>query len=379
MTEKVYFEKVAIIGVGLIGGSLAMVMRQKNLCAKIMGIGRTRENLQLAKKLGIVDAYTTDALEVISEADLVVIAAPVLKTVQILSKISKLLKKGAIVMDVGSVKLPIIEAGEAAMPEGVYFVGTHPIAGTEKSGAGAAFPELFINHKCIITPTEDTNREALDKIKRLWQETGAEVITMDAEVHDWVLSATSHLPHIIAFTLVNTVANTIVDAGSRKLDMTSYSAGGFRDITRIASSSPEMWGEICGANRKYVAEVLETFQKRLDVIKKMVVSNDASGLAKDFERAKKFRDSLPDTKKEAAEHVHSAACGHGHQEEQGHIHSEACAHGHQEQKEHVHTDACKHDHVDEDDGYIRRTKGQANVSDHEQLEKFRKENEKKSK
>ncbi|MBI5235732.1 MAG: prephenate dehydrogenase/arogenate dehydrogenase family protein [Deltaproteobacteria bacterium] len=308
-SRQLHFNKVAIIGVGLIGGSLAMVMREKGIAGTITGIGRGIKNLEAAKRLGVVDSITQEIEEGVIDADLVVVAIPVMKTADVLKKAAPHLKTGCIVTDVGSVKHEVIESAQTILPKGVRFVAGHPIAGTEHSGVEAAFKHLFEGKNCILTPTNATDKAALEQVKSLWLSAGSNVVLMDAELHDWTFAAASHLPHIIAYTLVNTVAL----AGSEGFDLLKYSAGGFRDFTRIASSSPEMWRDVCGMNKGYIMEMLDSFQKRLDVIKKCVQNSDLTTLQREFEKAKKFRDSIA--------HKHHEGCSHhGHGHVHGHEH-----------------------------------------------------------
>lgn len=312
MTTEIYFNKVAIIGVGLIGGSIAMVLRSKGLCGHITGIGRSVENLGTAKKLGIIDSFTREIEDGVKDADLVIVAVPVLKTPDVIKRAVPFLKPGAIVTDVGSVKAAIVEAVDAMLPEGIHFVGAHPIAGGEKSGCEAACVDLFHGHKCVITPSEETDKAALAAVKKIWQEAGAQVVTMDAEIHDWILASTSHLPHIIIYNLVNAVG----DNANRRADLMTYSAGGFKDSTRIAGSSPEMWSEICGMNKGNIIDAIEGFQKRLENIKKCIQSGDLTSLAREFTKAKGFRDSLVTkpaaTPKPHAHTPHEGPCNHDH-------------------------------------------------------------------
>jgi prephenate dehydrogenase len=300
---KPSFKKVAVIGVGLIGGSLALVFKKKGMAGSITGVGRGQANLDTALRLGIVDCVTRDIREGVEGADLVVVAVPVLKIIDTVKKAAPHLKPPCIVTDVGSVKEAMISVIEEALPEGVSYVPGHPIAGTEDSGAGAAFPELFIDRVCILTPTQSTPAGATDKIKAMWEAAGSRVVTMDAAAHDKVLAAVSHLPHMIAYTLVNTVADAGggegpekgggKEGGAGRIDeILGYSAGGFRDFTRIASSSPEMWADICGMNREKIVEAIGEFQKRLEVLKKLISTGDSDGVRKEFERAKRIRDSL---------------------------------------------------------------------------------------
>jgi prephenate dehydrogenase len=288
MTARIHFSKVAVIGVGLIGCSLAMVLKEKGLADTITGIGRTLENLETARRLGAVDAITQDVAEGVRGADLVVVAVPVLKVSEVIKKAAAQLAPGSIITDVGSVKEAIIREVEPNLPDGVRFVPGHPIAGTEHSGASAAFSGLFRDHVCILTPTEKTDQQALETVRALWEEAGSRVISMNPRTHDRILSAVSHLPHMIAYTLVNTVA----DAGAKDNETLGFSAGGFKDFTRIASSSPEMWTDICAANAGPIVEMIDEFQRRLEALKKLIKANDLDGLKEEFERAKKLRDSL---------------------------------------------------------------------------------------
>ena len=284
-----YFDRVAIIGVGLIGGSLAMVLKDKGLCNTIVGVGRGKENLEAAKQMGLIDEYTHEVEEGVKGADLVVLAVPVMSIEGVVKRAAASFKAGAIVTDVGSVKEGIITAVEAHLPEGVHFVAAHPIAGTENSGAEASVKDLYVGKRCIITPTDKTDKAALGKIKALWKSAGSEVVTMEAREHDIILAAVSHLPHVIAYALVNSIA----DAGNdMERDVISYSAGGFKDTTRIASSSPDMWTDICRMNKEALVGVIEGFQGALEDIKTSIEGDNTELIKRSFERAKKVRDSL---------------------------------------------------------------------------------------
>ncbi|MBI3753663.1 MAG: prephenate dehydrogenase/arogenate dehydrogenase family protein [Deltaproteobacteria bacterium] len=285
---EIHFNKVAIIGVGLIGGSLAIILREKGIAKNIVGIGRGLKNLETAKKLGVIDSYTQDAREGVRDADLVVAAIPVAGIAKVIKEALPLLKKGAIVTDVGSVKKNIVDEVEKILPDTIHFVGGHPIAGTENAGVEAAFSTLFQNKRCILTPTKKTNKAALGKVKKLWEIAGSEVIVMDAEKHDKILAAVSHLPHVVAYSLVNTVSN-INDFNE---SIIKYSAGGFKDFTRIASSPPEMWRDICLLNKDAILDVVLRFQKTLKGLEEMIKDSDGEGLQKEFEKAKAVRDGL---------------------------------------------------------------------------------------
>lgn len=287
MTKQ--FKKAAIIGVGLIGGSLALTLRQKKLVASITGIGRAGSaNLELAKRMGVVDEVSHDIVEGVKGADLVIVAVPVRKIASSIIKATASLTAPCVITDVGSVKKAIIIEVERCLPAGIDFVPGHPIAGTEHSGVESAFISLFQNRVCILTPTEKTSKAAVEAVKRMWEATGSKVVSMDAATHDKILSAVSHLPHMIAYTLVNAVA----DAGSGTLDALNYSAGGFRDFTRIASSSPEMWVDICAMNKDNIIDMIGKFEKTLTELKKQLIANDFEGVKAGFEKAKHIRDSI---------------------------------------------------------------------------------------
>ncbi len=288
--EDRLFDKIAIIGVGLIGGSLALALKEKGLAGSITGIGRSKENLETARSLGIVDSYTQDVAEGVGNADLVVVCVPVLKISEVIKQALPGITKPCIITDAGSVKAQVIREVEALLPEGVDFVPAHPIAGTEESGAGAAFAELFKDRLTIITPGPNTSSRALGMVKRLWSGAGSRVVEMDPVEHDRVFSLVSHLPHVIAYTLVNTLACDETLRGGRQV--IDYSAGGFRDFTRIASSSPEMWSDICSMNRDFLLEAISSFEGSLASIKELIASSDYEAVRKRFERAKNIRDSL---------------------------------------------------------------------------------------
>jgi len=286
--KRPLFGKAAIIGVGLIGGSLALVMKKRGLVERITGIGRGMENLETALSLGIVDDITQDPAAGVEGADLVVVAVPVQTTADVVKRAAPGMGPGTIVTDVGSVKGAIADQVPPLLPDGALFVPAHPVAGTEKSGAEAAFPELFEGRLCVITPVEDTDRGALEKVKKLWQEAGMRVVEMDPLHHDRIFSAVSHLPHVAAYCLVNTVAGAR-DADPHLLD---YSAGGFRDFTRIASSPPEMWTGICALNSRFILEMIERYEESLSKVKELLEKGDLAGLREEFERARAVKDSI---------------------------------------------------------------------------------------
>jgi prephenate dehydrogenase len=287
----VQFKQVAIIGVGLIGGSLGMILRRKALAGHIVGIGRRVENLKTAVELGAIDRYVADPKEGVQGADLVILATPVDTYERHLKEWAHCLRPGAIVSDVGSVKGMLVEQSEAAMPAGVHFVGAHPIAGKEKTGVAAGSDQLFKGARCILTPTKHTDPQALERIRQLWEETGSIVLTMDPHLHDQILGAVSHLPHIAAFALMNALAD-LRDHRLAALDLAGHSGGGLRDTTRIAASSPEMWRDIFLWNRDNLVSYIEEYQRVLEGFKGLIKAGDAAGIEKALERAKGEREKL---------------------------------------------------------------------------------------
>ena len=279
------FNKVTIIGVGLIGGSLAQVLKAKGLAKEIHGSGRGRETLEKALRLGVIDHMGQGPAHAVEHADLVVLAAPVGTFASIVREIAPHLKKGSILTDVGSVKGPLVRTIEDMLPAGVHYVPAHPIAGREKHGVEAASEELFRGARCILTPTERTDTIALERIRAVWQAAGMDVITMDPDRHDHIFAAVSHLPHAAAYAMVSTVA----EFSEGSANYISFSGGGFRDFTRIAASSPEMWRDVCLLNGKNIVEMIEHYQFSLNRIKKAVKHNDARRLEQLFRQASDIR------------------------------------------------------------------------------------------
>ena len=282
------FERMAIIGVGLIGGSLARILREKGEVGEVVGIGRGEANLKRAVELGVVDRYSCDPVAGVAGADLVFLSTPVCTIAPMVGLIAPALAPGCIVTDGGSVKGEIVAACEEIMPQGAHFVGGHPIAGTEHTGVDASFATLYQGRRCIITPTERTNRGALEKVVRMWEIAGSEVVLMDTVKHDRVVAAISHLPHMVAYSLVNAVE------GYDRLDegILKYSAGGFRDFTRIASSDPVMWRDIALMNRESVLEMMDFFTSYFARLRDLVAAGDGEGLRQFFEESKNSRDAI---------------------------------------------------------------------------------------
>jgi len=281
-------KRMAVVGVGLIGGSLARILRQRGEVREIVGIGRTEPNLQRAVELGVIDRYCQDPCQGVQGADLVFLATPVCSIASVLGKIAPFLAPGCVVTDGGSVKESVVSACEPLMPAGTCFVGGHPIAGTEKSGVDASFATLFTGKRCIITPTVNTDELALRKVIRMWELAGSDVIQMDAHKHDRIVAAISHLPHMVAYSLVNAV-----DGYDRfNESILKYSAGGFRDFTRIASSDPAMWRDIALMNGPAIIEMMDFFSAYLGQLRTLVANGDGAGLQKFFAESKRSRDAI---------------------------------------------------------------------------------------
>lgn len=281
------FKKVAIIGVGLIGGSLAGALKSRyGSSVSIIGYGRREGNLKEALRRGLIDSYAFLPEEAVEDRDLVVLATPVGRFRELLKRFSSHLKRGSVVIDVGSVK-GIVRELESLVPEGVEFVGCHPIAGSEKAGAENASPGLFNDALCIVTPTERTNSTALNRVITIWRSVGCRVVQMSPEEHDRVFGLISHLPHLVSFALVNTVAKLDPDA-------IKYSGGGFKDTTRIAMSPSELWVDISLENRKNLIELIETIKTELDSIRNALISSDEERLLRAFQKANNLRGRLKD-------------------------------------------------------------------------------------
>ena len=285
---KTQFNKICIFGVGLIGGSLARAYKKANPNVTIVGIGRNETHLRKTQKLGVIDSFDMDFSIALKGVDLLVFAMPVGAVGIAFESVKKHLNDSMILTDVGSTKKNVVEQASSVLGQFVKnFVPGHPIAGTEKSGAESAFAELFEQRRVILTPTKLTDSKATERVSALWQACGAEVIEMSTEHHDKVLAATSHLPHMLAFSLVDTLSKM-----NDKQEIFKYAAGGFRDFTRIASSSPEMWQDICLANSDALIEMITQFQSDLNNLTKAIKDTDKEEVLKIFNRAKKARDQF---------------------------------------------------------------------------------------
>ena len=281
-------KRLAVIGVGLIGGSLARVLREQGAVEEVVGIGRGEVNLKRGVELGVLDSYSLDAREGVAGADLVFVATPVCSIPAVVAQIAPYLSPGAIVTDGGSVKEYVVAACEPLMPTGTHFVGGHPIAGTEHSGVEASFATLYRGKRCIVTPTANTDPAALAKVVELWKIAGSTVPLMDPVQHDRMVAAISHLPHMVAYSLVNAVDGYDRFGG----ELLSFSAGGFRDFTRIASSDPVMWRDIALTNREAILETMDVFSGYLARLRVLVADGDGGGLESFFLNSKQKRDAI---------------------------------------------------------------------------------------
>jgi prephenate dehydrogenase len=282
------FQKMVVAGVGLIGGSLALDMRRRGLVEEIVGYGRTEANLKIARRKRIIDSYFLSEEDFPAGADFLMLGTPVQTIVPLTTAFLPRLKRGCIVSDVGSVKGEIVRGMEKLLPAGIHFVGAHPIAGSEQWGAEAARENLFMGRHCILTPTRKTNRAALGKMARLWRRVGSFVEIMNAARHDQILGAVSHLPHLAAFALVNALDHTKMDG----IDLKRFCAGGFRDITRIASSRPELWRDICLLNRRAVSSSLANYIRTLERLKRWIDGGNGRALDREFANANEVREQL---------------------------------------------------------------------------------------
>jgi prephenate dehydrogenase len=280
------FQRVAVVGVGLIGGSFALALKEAKACGHVVGVGRSPANLKLALSRGAIDSISTDPAVAAEGADLVLVASPVGQFEKIFRAVAASLKPDAVLTDAGSTKRDVVAAARKALKKKIgQFVPAHPIAGAEKSGAGAANAELFRGRRVVITPLKENAPAAVDKVNRAWSTCGARTSQMSPEQHDAVFAAVSHLPHLLAYALVHEV-----NGRKNAAELFSFAAGGFRDFTRIASSHPEMWRDICLANADKLGAELASYSKKLAAVKKLLSRGDAEALEKLFNEARDARD-----------------------------------------------------------------------------------------
>jgi cyclohexadieny/prephenate dehydrogenase len=285
------FDTVCIIGLGLIGGSIGLSMKKNNFESKIIGYAKTEKTLLKAVERGLVDDAEKSLVKAVDGADLIILATPLSTFRPIIEEIAPFLKKGSIVTDTGSAKFTVLEELKDLIPNEVEFIPGHPIAGTEESGPESGFPELFENRWCILTPTENNSKESIESIKYFWELLGSKVEIMDALHHDKVLAITSHIPHLIAYNIVGT-ANDLANVTDS--EVVKYSAGGFRDFTRIAASDPKMWSDIFTYNSEAVLEMLDLFSNDLTKLKKSILKKDTNMLFSSFEKTRNVRKKIID-------------------------------------------------------------------------------------
>jgi prephenate dehydrogenase len=281
------FERVAILGVGLIGGSFALALKEAGACAHVAGAGRNSANLGLALERGVIDSIAADAVAAAHGADLVLLAAPLAQFPKLFRDVASVLGPKAVLTDGGSTKRDVVAAARKALKKKIgQFVPAHPIAGAEKSGAGAANAELFRGRRVVITPLKENAAAAVEKVNQAWSTCGARCSQMSAEQHDSVFAAVSHLPLFLAYALVHEF-----NGRNNAVDLFSYAAGGFRDFTRIASSHPEMWRDICVANADRIGVELASYTRKLAAMKKLLAKRDGKALEKLFDEARDARES----------------------------------------------------------------------------------------
>ena len=289
------FNKVCIIGLGLIGGSIGLSLKRLNSSSQVVGYAKTKSTLKRAVERGLVDKVEENLINAVNDADFVILATPLSMFKSIIGEISPFLKEGCIISDTGSAKLSVIKELKNIIPGNIEFVPGHPIAGTEESGPDSGFAELFDNRWCILTPTEDNTSNAIHLVKKFWESLGSKVEIMEPSHHDKVLAITSHIPHLIAFNIVGTANNL---ANVTEKEVVKYSAGGFRDFTRIAASDPKMWSDIFTYNSEAVLEMLELFSNDLAKLKDAVRKKDSDLLFSNFEKTRAVRKNIIDAGQE---------------------------------------------------------------------------------
>lgn len=276
------FRKVTVIGIGLLGGSLAVALKKNHLAREVVGVSRRQAALNFAVKNKIIDHGTNNIVKSVENADLVVLATPIQTILSLLATLGPHLKRGCIVTDVGSTKTSIVNAAEKHLPNHVLFVGGHPLAGSEKKGVEFSDAALFNQSFCLLTPTDKTNRGALEKVTEVWTRLGSTVKSLSPDEHDLILAYTSHIPHLLAYGLIDAIPTNYL----------IYGATGLKDTTRIASSSPEVWNDICLQNAKNILKSLDEFVKVLALYRKAIVTGDEAALTEFFKKAKEKRDGL---------------------------------------------------------------------------------------
>ncbi len=283
------FKRVCIIGCGLIGSSIARGIKKNKLATKVVSSNRSNSTNKKVIRLKIVDEASSDTKKIVKGSDLIIIASPLSSYKNIILKIKSSLKNGAILTDVGSVKKNVISIIEKNIPKNISWISSHPIAGTEESGPESGFSQLFKNKWCILTPSKRSNNKDIKLLEKFWKKLGSRVDVMDAKQHDYILSITSHMPHLIAYNIVNTALKI---KKKKDRNIVKYSAGGLRDFTRIAASNPIMWRDIFIQNRKNTSKMIDKFIENLEDLKKAIKNKNEKKLEKIFIRTKKIRKEI---------------------------------------------------------------------------------------
>ncbi|MDO8302673.1 MAG: prephenate dehydrogenase/arogenate dehydrogenase family protein [Sedimentisphaerales bacterium] len=279
------FDKVTIIGVGLIGGSVGLAIKKNKLARKVVGLSHRQASLTKAQSLGAIDEGFTEVAAAVRGADLVIIATPVEWIIKMFPQINTHLKKNCIITDVGGTKVEIIAAAQNALANPVNFVGSHPLAGSEKKGVEFASVDLFQNALCIMTPLKTTHQSAREKVKTLWTKMGCRVKLMTPEEHDEILGFVSHMPHIVAYSMVESIPESFL----------LYAPKGLKDTTRIAASDPELWKDVCLTNSRYVIKSIDAVTKSLSQIRKAIIDREDKTLLDHFTKSKAKRESFPES------------------------------------------------------------------------------------
>ncbi len=283
------FKKVCIIGCGLIGSSIARAIKKHGLSKKVVSSNRSESINKKVIELKIVDEASSDTKKICKDSDLIIISTPLSSYEEVILKIKNSLKSGSILTDVGSVKENIISLVEKNVPENISWISSHPIAGTEESGPEAGFYELFKNKWCILTPSKKSKDKDIKLLETFWKKIGSKVDIMNAKQHDYILSITSHIPHLIAYNIVNTTLNV---QDTKESDVVKYSAGGLRDFTRIAASNPIMWRDVFIQNKRNTSKMIDKFIENLEDLKKAIESEDGKKLEQIFIKTKKIRKDI---------------------------------------------------------------------------------------
>ncbi len=276
------FRKATVVGIGLLGGSIALALKKNHLAREVVGVSRRQAALHFALKNKIIDHGTSDVVKAVENADLVILATPIQTILSLLVSLGGRLKRGCIVTDVGSTKTSIVSAAQKHLPGHVFFVGGHPLAGSEKKGVEFSDAGLFAQSFCLLTPTEKTNKDALEKVSEVWTRIGCTLKTVSPDEHDSILAFTSHVPHILAYGLIDAIP----------ADFITYGASGLKDTTRIASSSPQLWNDVCMQNSKNILKSLDEVIRVLSTYRKAITARDEGTLTEAFKRAKDKRDTL---------------------------------------------------------------------------------------